>query len=130
MAVDVARLEGAVAADRYVERLHLGAVHRSHDAQHGSLAEEALGLARGCSASADHQDGTPLDPEANREQAQSRRLSPWLFELVRGCAGLTGCCGAHRCNPHSVFSEPDQRPERGSAPVPTGLVQGLQPIDG
>jgi hypothetical protein len=35
-----------------------------------------------------------------------------------------------RCNPHSVLSEPAQRPERGSSPSATGWVHGWQPMDG
>ncbi len=36
----------------------------------------------------------------------------------------------HRCKPHSVFSSPDHRPERTSAPSSTGWVHGRHPIDG
>jgi hypothetical protein len=34
-----------------------------------------------------------------------------------------------RWRPHSFLDRPTQRPDRGSAPSSTGLVQGQQPID-
>ena len=35
-----------------------------------------------------------------------------------------------RCSPHSVLSLPRQRPARASSPSATGLVHGMQPMDG
>jgi hypothetical protein len=37
--------------------------------------------------------------------------------------------GSQRCRPHSVLSDPAQRPERGSAPGVTGWVQGRHPME-
>jgi probable phosphoglycerate mutase len=38
--------------------------------------------------------------------------------------------GFYRCRPHSILSSPAHRPARGSSPSDTGLVHGMQPIDG
>ncbi len=48
-----------------------------------------------------------------------------LSSLLMGASGVTAVW-----MPHSVLSQPFQRPERGSSPGATLLVHGEQPIDG
>ena len=52
-------------------------------------------------------------------------------EVDGAVAGRALALRGHRCNPHSVFSSPCQRPSRPSvASAPAGAVHGQQPIDG
>ncbi len=55
-------------------------------------------------------------------------LADGATEVVAGELDVFG--GRHRCRPHSVLSEPAQRPLRASSPSRTGCVHGQQPIDG
>ncbi len=87
-----------------------------------SLGWRALNSARGASTSR-RVSGSLIVflPPSGTSASGSSRLS---------CVSLMpGFYPAQRWIPHSVRSEPAQRPERGSSPAATGKVQGWQPTD-
>ena len=97
---------------------HLRRDGRGHHPHGRPGLEERLRPAGRHRTGADEQHLAAGQPHGERESVQCRRR--------RG----SGECGCHRWIPHSVLDEPAQRPERGSAPGSTRLVQGSQPIDG
>lgn len=58
---------------------------------------------------------------------------PFATQTARDGETFPGVAGFLRqmtCRPHSVRSDPRHRPDLGSSASPTGVVQGMQPMDG
>ena len=70
----------------------------------------------------------PFGPARCRTGARCIPAADRANRGVTGRAGQGPFLPGRRCSPHSFFSEPRQRPARGSSPGRTGEVQGAQPM--
>lgn len=85
--------------------------------------EKATGTSRRgngtCTINLEGFDKARPEPSAlGLDRRLPERYGEWLRQLLQ------------MWSPHSVLSEPDQRPARASSPSSTGRVQGRQPMDG
>ena len=108
-----------------IRRLFGEAIEAAGEARgHSQVAERLISFAARSPRSRSSSDNAPL-VSAYRSTCVARSRPTILHaETARGRSGQI------RWRPHSVLSLPPQRPERGSSPSPTGVVQGKQPIDG